>query len=163
MNWITIVWLMNAGACLALAAIYFVLWCSQRKSWMYLAFSCSAVAGAALTAFELALLRAQTTEQYGVIVRWAQLPIWVLVDAGGFRAALSACRATMARMDCLLCADMGVDFEFSFYTEPQLSRNHEPEAALVVGRPDGVRSSWRDKSVDFSRSTQFAVAYCFFH
>ncbi len=81
MNWITIVWLMNAGACLALAAIYFVLWCSQRKSWMYLAFSCSAVAGAALTAFELALLRAQTTEQYGVILRWAQLPIWVLVVA----------------------------------------------------------------------------------
>ena len=83
--------------------------------------------------------------------------------AGGFRAALSACRATMARMDCLLCADTGVDFEFSFHTEPQLSRNHEPEAALVVGRPDGVRSSWRDKSVDFSRSTQLAVAYCFFH
>src|SRR5213592_400041 len=79
MNWITIVWSMNAGACLALAAIYFVLWCNQRKSWMHLAFSCSAAAGAALAAFELALLRAQTTEQYGVIVRWAQLPVWVLV------------------------------------------------------------------------------------
>jgi len=46
---------------------------------MHLAFSCSAVAVALLTAFELALLRAQTAEQYGVIVRWAQLPVWVLV------------------------------------------------------------------------------------
>jgi len=46
---------------------------------MHLAFSCSAVAVASLTAFELALLRAQTPEQYGVIVRWAQLPVWVLV------------------------------------------------------------------------------------
>jgi two-component system, LuxR family, sensor kinase FixL len=79
MSWITIVWSINAGACLTLAAIYFVLWCNQRKSWMHLAFSCSAVAGAALTAFELALLRAQTTEQYGVILRWAQLPVWMLV------------------------------------------------------------------------------------
>ena len=34
-----------------------------------------------LTAFELALVRAQTTVQYGVIVRWAQLPVWVLVVA----------------------------------------------------------------------------------
>jgi len=40
MSWIIIVWSMNAGACLALAAIYFVLWCNQRKSWMHLAFSC---------------------------------------------------------------------------------------------------------------------------
>jgi PAS domain S-box-containing protein len=79
MSWITIVWSINAGACLTLAAIYFVLWCNQRKSWMHLVFSCSAVAGAVLTAFELALLRAQTTEQYSVILRWAQLPVWVLV------------------------------------------------------------------------------------
>ena len=70
---------MNGAACLTLAAIYFVLWCKQRKSWVHLAFSCSAVAGAALTAFELALLRAQTAQQYGVILRWAQLPVWMLV------------------------------------------------------------------------------------
>ena len=79
MSWITVVWSMNAAACLTLAAFYFVLWCNQRKSWMHLAFSGSAVAGAALTAFELALLRAQTTEQYGAILRWAQLPVWGLV------------------------------------------------------------------------------------
>jgi hypothetical protein len=37
------------------------------------------VAGATLTAFDLALLRAQASEQYEVILRWAQLPVWVLV------------------------------------------------------------------------------------
>jgi len=79
MSWITVVWSMNGAACLTLAAFYFVLWCNQRKSWMHLAFSGSAVAGAALTGFELALLRAQTTEQYGAILRWAQLPVWGLV------------------------------------------------------------------------------------
>src|SRR5262249_202501 len=79
MNWITIVWSMNAAACLTLAAIYLLVWSKQREGWAYLVLSCNAVAGAALTAFELALLRAQTSEEYSVILRWAQLPVWVLV------------------------------------------------------------------------------------
>jgi two-component system, LuxR family, sensor kinase FixL len=79
MSWIIIVWSMNAAACLTLAGIYLLVWCKQREGWAYLALSCNAVAGATLTAFELALLRAQTTEQYGVILLWAQLPVWVLV------------------------------------------------------------------------------------
>jgi two-component system, LuxR family, sensor kinase FixL len=79
MSWIIIVWSMNAAACLTLAGIYLLVWCKQREGWAYLVLSCNTVAGATLTAFELALLRAQTTEQYGVILRWAQLPVWVLV------------------------------------------------------------------------------------
>jgi hypothetical protein len=79
MNWIIIVWSMNGAACLTLAGIYLLIWCKQREYWAYLVLSCNAVAGAALTAFELALLRAQTSEQYGVILRWAQLPVWLLV------------------------------------------------------------------------------------
>jgi PAS domain S-box-containing protein len=79
MSWITIVWSMNAAACLTLAAIYFVVWCKQRGSWMYLAFSCSAVAGAALTAFELTQLRAHTVEQFSAVLRWTQFPVWMLV------------------------------------------------------------------------------------
>jgi two-component system, LuxR family, sensor kinase FixL len=79
MSWVTIVWSMNAAACLTLATIYLLVWCKQRDVWAYLVLSCNAVAGAALTAFELALLRAQTGEQYAVILRWAQLPVWALV------------------------------------------------------------------------------------
>ena len=79
MSWITIVWSMNASACLTLAATYLLIWSKQREGWAYLVLSCNAVAGAALTAFELALLRAQTPEKYAVILRWAQLPVWVLV------------------------------------------------------------------------------------
>jgi two-component system sensor kinase FixL len=79
MSWITIVWSMNAAACLTLAGIYLLVWCKQREGWAYLVLSCNAVAGATLTAFELALLRAQTSEEYGVILRWAQIPVWVLV------------------------------------------------------------------------------------
>jgi PAS domain S-box-containing protein len=46
---------------------------------MYLAFSCSALAGAALTAFELTQLRAHTVEQYSAVLRWTQVPVWTLV------------------------------------------------------------------------------------
>ena len=79
MSWITTVWSMNAAACLTLAVIYLLVWWKQWKDWAYLVLSGSAVTGAALTAFELALLRAQTTEQYSVILRWAQLPVWLVV------------------------------------------------------------------------------------
>jgi PAS domain S-box-containing protein len=79
MSWITTVWSMNAAACLTLAVIYLLVWWKQWKDWAYLLLSGSAVTGAALTAFELALLRAQTTEQYSVILRWAQLPVWLVV------------------------------------------------------------------------------------
>ena len=79
MSWITIVWSMNAAACLTLAGIYLLVWSKQRVDWAHLVLSCNAVAGAALTAFELRLLQAPTSEDYGVILRWAQLPIWSLV------------------------------------------------------------------------------------
>jgi hypothetical protein len=74
MSWITIVWSMNAAACLTLAGIYLLVWCKQREDWEHLVFSFTAVAGAALTAFELALLRAQTTAQYAALLRWVHFP-----------------------------------------------------------------------------------------
>jgi len=79
MSWITIVWSMNAAACLTLATIYLLVWSKQRERWAYLVLSCNAVAGAALTAFELWLLRAQSAEEYAEILRWTQLPVWSLI------------------------------------------------------------------------------------
>jgi len=79
MSWITIVWSMNAAACLTLAGTYLLVWCRQREDWVYLVLSCGAVAGAALTGFELAQLHAQTSEQYGALLRWVQFPVWLLV------------------------------------------------------------------------------------
>ena len=39
MSWITVIWTMNAGACLALAAFYGAVWCKQRENRVYLLFS----------------------------------------------------------------------------------------------------------------------------
>jgi PAS domain S-box-containing protein len=79
MSWITIVWSMNAGACLTLAAIYLVVWCRQRESWVHLLFSCSAIAAAAIGVLELAMLHTQTVERYEALVRWIHVPVWVLL------------------------------------------------------------------------------------
>ena len=79
MSWITIVWSLNAGACLTLAAIYLVVWCRQRESWVHLLFSCSAIAAAAIAVLELAMLHTQTVERYEALVRWIHVPMWVLL------------------------------------------------------------------------------------
>jgi two-component system, LuxR family, sensor kinase FixL len=78
MSWITIVWSMNAAACLTLAAIYLVVWCKQREGWAHLVFSFSAVAAAAIAGFELAMMHTATVGQYEALVRWIHVPVWVL-------------------------------------------------------------------------------------
>ena len=78
MSWITIVWSMNAAACLTLAAIYLVVSCKQREGWAHLLFSVTAVAAAAIAAFELAMMHAGTVGQYEALLRWIHVPVWVL-------------------------------------------------------------------------------------
>lgn len=98
MNWITIVWSMNAGACLTLAAIYLVVWCRRRESWVHLLFSCSAIAAAAIAVMELAMLHTQTVGRYEALVRWVHVPTWVLLLSfvGFVRAYLRAGRSWLA-------------------------------------------------------------------
>ena len=64
MSWVTVIWSMNAGACLTLAAFYGAVWFKQRANRAYLLFSCSAIAAAVISAFELWMLNATTVEQY---------------------------------------------------------------------------------------------------
>jgi two-component system sensor kinase FixL len=78
MNWTTAVWSTNAAACLTLAGFYFVVWCKQRQNPVYLLFSCSAMAAAAISAFELWMLNSKTVEQYELLVRWIHVPTFVL-------------------------------------------------------------------------------------
>src|SRR6266446_7897274 len=78
MNWITVIWSMNAAACLTLAAFYGAVWCKQRDDWVHLLFSFSALAAAAISLFELWMINAATVEQYQLLVRWIHVPTWVL-------------------------------------------------------------------------------------
>ena len=70
---------MDAAFCFTLAGMYLLVWWKQRKGWVHLLFSCSALAAGAIAGFELMSMRAETTAQYGAVLRWAHVPLWVLL------------------------------------------------------------------------------------
>ena len=78
MSWITVLWSMNAAVCLTLAVFYAMVWCKQRDNWVHLLFASSAIAVAAISAFELWMMNASTAEQYQLSVRWVHVPTWLL-------------------------------------------------------------------------------------
>src|SRR5256884_819142 len=98
MNWVTIIWAMGAGACLTLALMHLVVWWKDRTARANLVFSVMAIAVAAFAALELALMRAETPEQFGVAVRWMHVPAWVIVASlvGFVRLYLKAGRRWLA-------------------------------------------------------------------
>lgn len=77
MQWITIIWSVVAGVCLALAMVHVLIWLRRRTAG-HLFLSISSLSAAAIAGFELAGMRAQSPEQYGQVVQWAMLPIFVL-------------------------------------------------------------------------------------
>jgi PAS domain S-box-containing protein len=87
MNWVNILWPMIAAACLTLAGMHVLVWIKSRQSWANLAFSVLAVCVAGIAAFELALMRAETPAQFGTLLRWHLVPVFV-----GFVAILAFVR-----------------------------------------------------------------------
>jgi len=79
MSWVTLLWSMDSAFCFTLAGIYLLVWFKHREAWENLLFSCSALAAGAIAGLELATMRAETTAQYGALLRWAHLPVWMLI------------------------------------------------------------------------------------
>jgi PAS domain S-box-containing protein len=79
MSWVTVIWSAGGGVCLAMALLHVLVWWNNRTARANLAFAVLATAVAIFAAFELALMQAQTPEQFGMIVRWLHVPLWVLV------------------------------------------------------------------------------------
>jgi two-component system sensor kinase FixL len=102
MSWVTILWSMNASACLTLAAIYFLVWCKRRKAWDSLLLALSSAALVVYTGFELAMLRAETPAQFATALRWLHVPVWVLILSlvGFIRLRLRAGRPRLAWTIC---------------------------------------------------------------
>src|SRR2546430_8224811 len=81
MRWVVVIWSMGAGACLTLALINCVVWWKNRTDRANIAFSLLAIAVAVFFALELALMRAETPEQFGPIVRWLNVPVLVVISS----------------------------------------------------------------------------------
>ena len=81
MSWVTVIWSIGAGACVTLALIELFVWLKDRSERASLALSVLAISVAAFAGLELALMRAQTPEQLGEIVRWLHVPAWVMITS----------------------------------------------------------------------------------
>src|SRR5207247_10415457 len=106
----------GAVACLTLALIKCVVWWKNRTDRANIAFSLLAIAVAVFAALELALMRAQTPEQFGTIVRWLHVPVWVMIASlvAFIRLYLRAGRTLLAcTVVGVVTVLLGVNFTFS--------------------------------------------------
>jgi PAS domain S-box-containing protein len=147
MSWITIVWSMNAAACLTLAGISLLVWCKQRKNWVHLVFSASAVAAAAIATFELIMMHCETVGQYEALVRWIHVPTWVLIVSfvAFVRLYLHAGRPWLA---WTICGLRTLVLILNFIFTPnlnfrQITRIHQFSwGGEIISLPSGVANPW---------------------
>jgi len=147
MSWITIVWSMNAGACLTLAGISLLVWCKQRENWVHLVFSASAVAAAAITAFELQMMHCETVGQYEALLRWIHVPTWVLIVSfvSFVRLYLHAGRPWLA---WTICGLRTVVLILNFIFTPNLNfrqitgLHHFSWGDEIISVPFGIANPW---------------------
>jgi len=79
MSLITIIWSMSASACLTLAGINFLVWGRSRTALANLFFSLLATGVAAWTFCELWMMRADTPVEFGAVLKWGHVAVWLLV------------------------------------------------------------------------------------
>lgn len=85
MNWINIAWPMMAAASVTLALIHFSIWLKVRTRAAHLMFVFLAMSVAVIAACELMMMRAQTPAEFGTILRWMHLPLFIgIVSIVGF-------------------------------------------------------------------------------
>src|SRR5258705_974398 len=147
MSWITIVWSINVGACLTLAMMYLAVWCRERESFVRLLFSCIAASAALIAAYELQLIRADTPEEYGAILRWRPLSTWVLgLSLVAFTGLyLRAGRSWMALSACgLQTLTVIVNFAFTpnLYYQEITAVRQLPWGGEMASIPLGTPSPW---------------------
>src|SRR2546430_7313573 len=139
---------MNAAARLTLAGFYCVVWCKQRENWVHLLFSSSAVAAAAIAAFELAMMHAQTVGRYEALVRWIHVPVWVLVVSfvGFVRLYLRAGRPWLAWS---ICGLRTLELILNFLFTPNINYRHITSlhqlsawGGVIISGLIGVANPW---------------------
>ena len=148
MSWITIVWSMNAAACLTLAAIYLFVWCKQRKSWRPFGIfdlRCGGGCYRGVRASDDACRDSRTIRSTRSLDTCARLGAHCRVRS--FRAALSPRRATVARVEHLWPADTGADSQFHFDAESYFRRitrlrHFSWWGSEMISMPIGVANPW---------------------
>lgn len=147
MPWVTILWSMMMGICVAIAGFYLLVWLLQREVWTYLTFATLALSIAGIAATELWVLRSTTIEGYGTALRWFHLPIWSAVLAGAGLVHLRM-RPRRVWLGWTACALRTVSLVPNFVTGANLNYLEitRIEHVQVMGEPvamvSGVPNPW---------------------
>src|SRR5260221_7195873 len=147
MSWVTIVWAMIASACLTLALVHVLVWWRRREALANLLFAATAVATAVFAGCELWMMRAETPGAFGMAVRWAHVPVWVLIVSfvGFVRLYLRAGRLWLA---WTICGVRTLSLILNFVFTPNLNYReitalqHVPFLGETVVVADGVPNPW---------------------
>jgi PAS domain S-box-containing protein len=78
-SWMTVAWSMAAAACITLAGVHIVIWALQSANRVHLLFALMAFAAALSGLGEMLLLHTESIPSYQSILRWQQIPIYVLL------------------------------------------------------------------------------------
>ncbi len=130
-----------------LALMHIVVWWNDRAARANLVFSVMALAVAAFAVLELALMRTETPEQFGMVVRWMHVPAWVIVVSllGFVRLYLRAGRWWLAwTVVGVRTLSLILNFGFSpniNYREITALR-HIPFLGESVSVAEGVANPW---------------------
>jgi PAS domain S-box-containing protein len=127
--------------------MYLAVWCRDRQSFVHLLFSCIAASAALIAAYELQLIRADTPEEYGAILRWRPLSTWVLVLSlvAFTRLYLRAGRSWLALSACgLQTLIVIVNFAFTpnLYYQEITAVRQVPWGGETASIPLGTPSPW---------------------
>jgi two-component system, LuxR family, sensor kinase FixL len=78
MSWVTIIWSIIWSTCLTLAGLHLLVWWRNRRNWANLFFALTAIGMSGITFCEFWLMRVETIGEYGLVLRWAHVPFWVM-------------------------------------------------------------------------------------
>jgi two-component system sensor kinase FixL len=171
-DWISVVWPVMAGMCLALGLIYLVIWRKQvthrtelaaaakrlksspgspfipANELSSLAFSALAVSVGIMIIFEMLLMDARTPREFGEILRWIHIPFFAgIVSTAVFvRSYFQAGRLWLAYVAVAL---RFAGFVLNFYLDPNINylvitdlTQVEVFGGEIVSVARGIRNPW---------------------
>jgi len=146
MSWVTVIWSMLIGWCIAMALPTLWVGISQRRG-AHLLFSLAAVAVVGIAIGELLMMRASTSEMFGRTLQWTYLLYFVLVAAliGFVRLYFGAGRIWLG-LTILTLRFIGL--VINFLSPPNLNfreitaLHQVPFLGETVSTAVGVRSPW---------------------
>ena len=119
-TYLPLAWPLIAGACLTMGLVHLFAWLKAIGQREHLAFFVLAVSLAAMTLCEFRMMRAQTPEEFGAIMRWTHVPVTtaVLSIVAFVHISFHGARPWLGYSACALRL---LALVLNFYFEPNLN------------------------------------------